>query len=110
MAFTYNVTTNRGRVRLRINDTDAANPVFDDAELDAFLAAEPDWRLAAALALDTIATNEALVLKIIRTLDLQTDGARLAKELREQAETIRDQVDDDGSFAIAAGPRRHPWI
>lgn len=110
MAFTYDPTTDRGRVRLRISDVDAANPVFTDEEVDAFLAAEPDdWRLAAALALETIATNEALVLKIIRTLDLQTDGARLADSLAKQAEALRSQVDDDGSFTIAEAPPAIPF-
>lgn len=110
MAFTYDPTTDRGRVRLRISDVDTDNPVFTDEEIDTFLAAEPDdWRLAAALALDTIATNEALVLKIIRTLDLQTDGARLADSLGKQAAALRAQVDDTGAFAIAEGPAHIPF-
>jgi hypothetical protein len=51
-----------------------------------------DVRLAAAQALDTIATNEALVQKVLRTQDLQTDGAKLSAELRARAAGLRAQV------------------
>jgi hypothetical protein len=109
MGWTYDPSSGEARdmVRLRINDTDIDNPVFSDEELDAFLGSDDDdWRLAAADAIDTIALNEALVLKIIRTLDLQTDGARLAESLSKQADRLRAQVDGDGGFAIARPPAR----
>lgn len=110
MAWTYDPSSGEARdlVRLRITDTDEANPVFSDEELDAFLGTDDDWRIAAAEAIDTIATNEALVLKIIRTLDLQTDGARLADSLSKQADRLRAQADDDGGFAIASAPAAWP--
>lgn len=107
MVWSYDPTSGDARdmVRLRINDVDEDNQVFSDEELDAFLGPEADWRLAAADALDTIATNEALVLKIIRTLDLQTDGARLADSLGKQADRLRAQADEDpgdsSGFVIA---------
>ncbi len=37
MAFTYDITTDRGKVRLLIGDTDAADYHFEDNEIDAFL-------------------------------------------------------------------------
>jgi len=37
MAFTYDLTTNRGKVRLRLSDTNALGYVFEDNEIDYFL-------------------------------------------------------------------------
>lgn len=86
-------------VRLLINDVDEDNETFSDDDIEAFLALEGDSvRLAAAQALDTIASNEALVSKRIRTLGLSTDGPAVAKALRDHAARLRSQVaaDDAG--------------
>lgn len=50
--------------------------------------------LIAALALDAMASNQALLLKKITMLDLNTDGPALAKALREHAKTLRDTVNN----------------
>lgn len=116
--FTYDAATDLGRVRLLISDIDDQNPIFTDLEIETFLALEgEDVRLAAAQALDTIARNEALVLKVIRTQDLQTDGAKLSAELREHAKSLRaqvaagatDEVDPDDGFAVVGGIGRRRW-
>ena len=95
MAFTYDLATDVGKVRLLISDVDtavAANQVFTDEEVETLLALEGDSvRLGAALALETIARNEVMVSKVIRVLDLQTDGASVARELRLQAKELREQ-------------------
>lgn len=105
MAFTYDPTTDAGRVRLLIFDTDtvtAANQIFSDAEIDAFLDMEDtSVRRAAALALETIATQEVLIQKVVRNMDLQTDGARVSAELRARAKSLREQEEqglEDGGF------------
>jgi hypothetical protein len=36
-----------------------------------------------------------LVLKVIRLLEIQTDGASVARELRMQADKLREQADRD---------------
>lgn len=102
----YDPTTDAGKVRLLISDVDPADEIFDDDEIAAFLALEGDnVRLAAAQALDTIASNEALVAKKQRTLDLDTDGPAVAKALREHAAQLRaqaiDGADGGGDFEIA---------
>ena len=100
MAIDY--TSARGRVRLLITDIDEAQPIFSDEQVDAFLAMEDDdVRLAAAAAIETIARNEALVLKVIEVLDLKTDGAKVGAELRASAKALREAVENDGAFAIA---------
>lgn len=53
MSLPYDITTNVGKVRLVIGDTDAANYVFSDAELNYFLTANSNnISLAAADALE----------------------------------------------------------
>lgn len=104
MAFTYDVTTDRGKVRMLITDRDSSNSIFQDDEIDAFLSLEGNSvRLAAATALDAIATDQALVLKKIVMLggDLETDGPAVAKALREQAKALRDTENESGAFDIA---------
>lgn len=95
MAFTYALATDAGKVRLLITDVDATEPLFQDDEIDAFLALEGGVRRAAALALETTASNEALVQKMTRLMDLSTNGPAVAKELRERATSLREQADRD---------------
>lgn len=93
LPITRDPTTAVGMVRLLISDVDDAVPVFTDVEIAGFLTLEGDnTRLAAAQALDTIASNEVMVSKVIRTQDLQTDGAKVAAELRARAKGLRDQA------------------
>jgi len=92
--FTYDPTTDRGFVRLLITDRDAANEIFNDVEIDAFLSrmAGSVYR-AAAVALFQIAASEALLLKVIKLLELQTDGAKLAESLKGLALEYQEKAD-----------------
>lgn len=108
MAFTYDLSSSEGQIRLLIMDTNPAAYVFEDAELSAFLSLEgASVRKGAALALETLASNEAFVLKVIQLLDLKTDGAKTADALMKRAAALRKQADDDelaeegGAFDIA---------
>jgi hypothetical protein len=95
LPITTDPTTAIGKVRLLCTDLDEVQPLFTDAQISALLSLESNnVRLAAAQALDTIATSEALVSKKIRTQDLQTDGPAVAKELRERAKALREQADN----------------
>lgn len=86
MPFTYDDTTDRGKVRLLCTDVDSTDPCFQDSEIDAFLSlASNSVFKATALALMSIAVNEALVSKRIKLLDLTTDGPAVAKALNEKA-------------------------
>lgn len=88
---TVDPTTDIGRVRLLATDLDEVTPLFDDAQIQAFLAMTgARVKRAAAMALDTIAVSEVLISKVIRTQDLQTDGAKVAAELRARAKALRD--------------------
>lgn len=101
---TYDPATPVGQVRLLLNDippdTEGTRCVFSDAELNAFLTIEgASVKRAAAQAIDTQATNEALASKVLRTAaGTTTDGAKLADAMRKHAAALRaqaDQVDDD---------------
>lgn len=101
MTFTNDPTTSIGLVRARIRDVVEARALFSDEVLSAFLIAERDnWKRCAALCLETIATNEALILKVIKELNLSTDGAKLADSLMKQAQKLRDQADEEDSFSV----------
>jgi hypothetical protein len=95
MATTYDPDTDSGKVRLLVNDV--GDPwVFQNAEIDAFLTLERgNIKRAAAQAIDTNATNEALASKVLRTQDLATDGAKVADAMRKHAAALREQADVD---------------
>jgi len=93
VAFTYDLSTDAGKVRLLIPDRNAADYVFEDTEIAAFLTIEGDIRNATALGLETIASDNAMVLKVIRLLDLTTDGAKTSDALLKRAAMLRDQAD-----------------
>lgn len=101
--------SDRDRVRQLIGDTDvdpASDAIFSDEELDAFLLMDhidSEVLLAAAEALETMASTEAYVTKRIQLLDLKTDGPAVAKSLMDRAATLRQKYEDsdDGGFDIA---------
>ena len=102
MAWTFDPTTDRGRVRLLIGDDDTDNQIFQDASIDAFLALEGDVvKLGAAAALEAIASKQAYIQKVMKVGDLTTDGAKLAQALRELAANWRAQVEDEPAYDIA---------
>lgn len=106
MAFTYILSENTGKIRAMIPDNNPDTYVFEDDELEAFEAIEGHIKRATALALETIASNEAMVLKVIKLLDIQTDGAKLSDALLKRAAQLRKQADDeevaaDAGFAVA---------
>ncbi len=116
MVFTYDLTTDSSRVRLLINDRVETGAFFDDSEIAAFLQLEENTVFrAAALALETIASDEALVQKVIRLQDLTTDGAKTARVLLERAAVLRTaaaeaELMDTVAFDIAEQvPNQFAW-
>ena len=99
-------TTAVGQVRLLIPDVeqlgDLANPtnpvayIFSDPQIQAFLSLySNNVKRAAAQAKLVLSTSEALINKVIRTYDFQTDGAKLGAELRAQAQALQAEADRD---------------
>jgi hypothetical protein len=94
---TVDPTTDIGRVRLLATDINEADPLLEDAQIEAFLDLESgNVKRAAALAIETIATSEALISKVLTTSDgLTTDGAKLHDSLLKRAKALRDQADEE---------------
>lgn len=92
--FTLDPTTDIGMVRMIVQDKNIEQALFSDAEINALLSLNGnDVRLASAAALDILASSQAMILKVIRLLDLSTDGAAVARALREHANQLRSDVE-----------------
>lgn len=92
--FTYDLDAASAisQVRLLIGDTVDDGHLFEDAEIEAFLSLGGDsTRLAAATALEVMAANQVMVLKVMTLYGFSTNGAAVAAELRQQAESLRSQ-------------------
>src|SRR5690606_13170189 len=53
----------------------------------------PGLHRAAADAVEALATSEAMISKVIKTEDLQTDGAKVANALLVRARQLREEAD-----------------
>lgn len=91
--------------RLLIPDLGTApDQIFTDDQISGFLALYADSvRRAAAAAIDTIANNEALLYKVVRTDDLSVNGAQTADALRKRANSLRAEADSDDAAALDEG-------
>lgn len=100
MSFTIDPTTNVGLIRLRIFDRNTTNQIFDDATIESVYAnlERSSIKRTAAFFLETIATQEALILKVMKNLQLTTDGAKLADSLLKNAAVLRTQADEEDTF------------
>jgi hypothetical protein len=96
VAFSTDLATDVGKVRLLLMDLDSTRPIFtDDAQIQVFLDIEGDVKSAAALGMETIAGNRALVLQVIKLMDLETDGLSVAKSLLLVADRLRSTAAED---------------
>lgn len=95
----WTLTAEQGLVTFAAAPTIAAaivmtysHTLLSDDTIQVYLTLEGDDRLAAADALDAIASNHALVEKVIRLGDLSVDGAKVADSLRKHASALRVQA------------------
>lgn len=95
--------------------------LFEDAHLEAILSVNNgNLRLAAADACEVLGTSEGYIAKVIKTEDLQTDGAKLmgqflvrARELRRRAREEEASEDVDGFDIVpyvVPRPNRRYWL
>jgi len=99
---TYDTSTDIGKVRLYIGDTDvtpSTDAVFSDEELQIFLDSEGTVCSAAAFALETIASSQARTAGLMKTMNWTQDTRGVAADLRKQAEALRDK--DGAAFGFA---------
>ncbi len=99
------VATDIEVIRALIPDLQAApEQLFTDAQLQVYLDIDANPVRAAALAIEAVATNEALLLKnltISGAGTLRTDGARVSDALLARARQLRATADEGGDFEIA---------
>jgi len=95
-------------VRSLIPDTDAVfgddenEYIFDDDDINNFLAvAKGNALRAAAYACMAVGSSEAIILKVIRTQDLQTNGATLQDSFTNKAKVLFAQADREDASAGA---------
>lgn len=111
MSFTYTLSSDIGRVRLLVPDTNSVSPLFTDEEILAFLEIENQNPFhAAALAIETVASRELSTVPSDITL---SDGTSIknpssaGKALLERAAQLRvrameiESYSDYGSFGVA---------
>ena len=119
MSFTYDLSTNRGKVRLLIQDTDETYEFYSDAEIDNFLTMagglEGDTVFnASAIALESWATSQVMILKVVKQLDVEVDGAAVSREMRMRAAALRADAitsSSDAGFEIAEMALGHfSWV
>lgn len=129
MSFTYDFNTapELSSVRLLIADTNSADPVFTDDEVNQALFLESSQNLfisgqaaptgaqsqvpvvpqvysiyrAAALLLDARASNASAAGSVVQILDVKLDASKAAETFRSQAKCYRETEATRGQFAIA---------
>jgi hypothetical protein len=91
MAWTYDNTTDRGKVRLLCTDSDSTAPVFDDSEIDVFLSLAPSSVFAAAaLACETWARSRSKLSQSQRNADGTSSARYSMSELLALARSLRE--------------------
>lgn len=109
MTYTYQPTTDVGKCRLLVKDVNSDEDedlaIFQDEDYQAFLAIEGDVRLAAAAALETIASNQALILSVVKAGSASIDGAAVSDAILKRAAMLRAQglLIDPTTGAVFAG-------
>lgn len=127
MSFTYGqgATQQQNIIRLMVADTDPANPIFSDAEINNALYQESSQNLynssmavpnavsyqvpvqiysvyrSAALLLRSLAANKSRLASVTQLLDVKLSPAEASRALRETAKEYMEQENDSGAFAIA---------
>jgi hypothetical protein len=88
-------STDIAKVRLLVSDIDDTDQIYNDEAIQAFIdmALDSNVKRAAAQALLSIATNEVLVQKHIKILDLSTAGDLQANALLKLAKQYREEAD-----------------
>lgn len=97
------MATDIEKVRILIPDNEEVYDgeyLFSDDDITAYLEVAGDSVLrAAGYALLAVSTSEAIISKVIRTQDLQTDGAKVAEAMRKNAEKLFERADKEDELA-----------
>ena len=91
MAFTYDITTDRGKVRFLVQDNDATTYVFQDAEIDYLITLAPgNLFIAAAMGCETKGRSQLILPEETRLGDGTVARRRAASEWLAMAAALRN--------------------
>lgn len=93
MAFTFDVSTNRGKVRFLIGDMSDSGHIFEDDVIDAALTMNSsDLYMAAATCLVSLAASKALLAKKKAAGNYSEDLTAIARECRDNAAVYQQRA------------------
>ena len=93
MSFTYNLTTEIGKVRLFTGDKDSASYAFEDEEIQKFLElTNHNVYLASADMLRALASSEAKLVKKYKIGTKSVDKSGIIEALLKQAEALEERA------------------
>lgn len=100
MAYTYDLSTNVGKVRNLINDTTESTALLSDEEISSILTLRSsDIYMSAALCLRKMAANKVLLAKMKAAGDYKEDLRAIYKGLIELAKIYEDMSITDPAEA-----------
>lgn len=111
--WSFDVSTEVGKVRLLIPDRTADEAFFEDEEIEALIGMEGGSgttgvvKKATALGLESMASDQAMVLKVMKLMDVSTDGRAVSEALLGRAKLLREQAsmeelaEEGGGFDVA---------
>ena len=91
----YDPTTDIGRVRLLVADTDEESFDFTDEEIEAAMEMTETLPGAAAMLLRSLAANRARLAVSVKRGIMSEDLRSLARELRELADDLQGREDEE---------------
>lgn len=100
MSFTYDLSTNTGKVRAIVGDTASATANFTDEEIAYFYSIEQSVNGAAALCLESLAARSATTAKSEQIGDYRYDNTSAASKYLELAKALRTKEAQTPSFAV----------
>lgn len=93
MSATYDITTTRGQARFHAADTNMSSAVWNDAEVDYLLDLTGDNALlAAAMLLESAATDTAKIAVITKNDNQTTDPSKMPELIAARARVLREQA------------------
>lgn len=96
MAFTYDISTTRGKVRFRVGDTDSNDPLLTDAEVDFVLDDSNDDFLVAS-----VKACRAIVAKLAREVNASAAGINSSRQ--SKFEQYRKLLEDLEADVVSSG-------
>ena len=100
MAFTYDITTNRGKLRFKLGDTDAASFAFEDDEIDYLLSSTSSQDDALIEGVKVLIAQYARRVKVFSVEGLSYNDTKVVDHLRGWLADLGGTVDNVSQVGI----------